>query len=134
MEPQTSEPDGDRTRPARLHVLVADDEPMIRKTLHRVLERRGHRVDEAEGAREVLARMGEAEYDAVLLDANMPGNGRTVVRHLIDDGFAGRIILMTGALAEGLASEFPDGVHRVQKPFDFDSMIRLVEGGDESTT
>jgi CheY-like chemotaxis protein len=133
MHPST--PDPEEPAPgvdSGLRVLVADDEAMIRRTIHRLLERRGHEVHEAEDAPRALDRLREHEYDAVLLDANMPGNGRSLLEALLERGFPGRIVLMTGAYAQDVAPDAPARVLRVQKPFDFDDFVRLVEGGDES--
>lgn len=108
-------------------VLVADDEPMIRKALQRVLEKRGHRVACAGDAATAVALIDEEPFDAVLADARMPGDGLSILRHLDEIGFEGTRVLMTG----GLASEALDkdsGVHVLQKPFRFKAVIPLVEG------
>lgn len=133
MHPFISEPDDDPPpgAKARLRVLVADDEAMIRRAIRRLLERRGHAVDEADAAAGALARVGERDYDVVVLDARMPGNGLGLLETLIRDDFFGRIILMTGALPEEVAPNAPERVILLQKPFDFDEFVRLVEEGKD---
>ncbi|MFQ5719038.1 MAG: sigma-54-dependent transcriptional regulator [Acidobacteriota bacterium] len=53
-------------------VLVIDDEPQMRLAMRRVLEKAGHVVDEAVDGADGLARLGRAEFDAVITDVRMP--------------------------------------------------------------
>lgn len=110
-----------------MRVLIADDEPMILRALKRLLERRGHEVHAACDAYEALELLGRHTFDAVLVDAQMPGDGASVLAHLHTSGFDGIAVLMTGALAAD-ARGVSDGVRRLQKPFPFQSVIPIVEG------
>jgi two-component system KDP operon response regulator KdpE len=56
-------------------VLIVDDESSIRRALHNTLQGMGFDVDEASTGEGALHRLRETEYDAVLLDINMPGMG-----------------------------------------------------------
>lgn len=113
----------------KLRVLLADDEAMIRSLLRRVLELRGHQVVEAEDAPTARALLEEGSFQAALVDANMPGGGVGLLGQICGgDRFRGVAILMTGDLVsevEGL----PPEVHRIQKPFDLQALVRLVESG-----
>jgi CheY-like chemotaxis protein len=55
-----------------MYVLVVDDEPVVRRSLVRILEAAGHRGLACAGADEALARLTPA-VDLVLSDVNMPG-------------------------------------------------------------
>lgn len=116
---------GEPRRPLR--VLIADDEPMILRALTRLLERRGHQVHAVGDAYQALELLEHHTFDAVLVDAQMPGDGSTVLHTLERSGFQGTAVLMTGALAAD-AKEISDGVRRLQKPFRFQSVIPLLEG------
>ena len=60
--------------PPVFRVLVADDEPHIRRVLTTILSKSGYVVDEADSGTAALALWhGEQVYDAVLLDLMMPG-------------------------------------------------------------
>ncbi len=111
----------------RLRILIADDEPLIRTALRRLLERRGHKVHAAADAFEALALLEGGAFDAVLVDMRMPGGGDSVLAWLDDHRFGGIKILMTGELSSD-AEWMRDGVRRLQKPFPFPSVIPLVEG------
>jgi two-component system, sensor histidine kinase len=55
------------------HILVVDDEPVIREACHRTLEKLGSRIDDAASAEEALSFLKSNTYDVVLTDLVMPG-------------------------------------------------------------
>ena len=55
------------------HLLVVDDEPLIRGLLLRFLENRQFDVDLAEEGEEAWRKMQSVSYDCVILDMKMPG-------------------------------------------------------------
>jgi two-component system, OmpR family, alkaline phosphatase synthesis response regulator PhoP len=61
---------------ARPHLLVAEDEPHIRRILGVLLEEDGFRVDVVPDGVEAMRRLeGPTPFDAILLDLLMPGLG-----------------------------------------------------------
>ena len=59
--------------PGRRRILVADDEPHIRRVLATLLENAGFHVDQASDGGAALQRIGtDTPYDCVLLDIMMP--------------------------------------------------------------
>ena len=58
-----------------LKILVVDDEPAIRRALRPPLMELGFQVAEASRGEEALLALRASQYDAVLLDVNMPGLG-----------------------------------------------------------
>ncbi|MGF6971539.1 signal transduction histidine kinase/CheY-like chemotaxis protein [Paraburkholderia sp. WC7.3g] len=65
----------------RKRVLIVDDQESARESFADVLSSFGAYVDVAADAAEALAALGEATYDAVLLDVQMPGeDGIAVAR------------------------------------------------------
>jgi len=54
------------------HILVVDDDPMLRRTLHAILEKAGHTVVEAEDGKQALALFAANKPDLVLTDIIMP--------------------------------------------------------------
>lgn len=60
--------------PPALRVLIADDEPHIRRVLSTLLGKAGYLVDAAQSGTEALEMWHSGQrYDAVLLDLMMPG-------------------------------------------------------------
>ena len=53
-------------------VLIADDEPAIRRALREILEFEGYDIAEAVDGNEALARAQAGGIDLVLLDIKMP--------------------------------------------------------------
>lgn len=58
---------------AGLRVLVADDEPSVRATVRRLLERRGASVVVAADGSEAENRLGDSTFGLIILDVVMPG-------------------------------------------------------------
>jgi CheY-like chemotaxis protein len=103
---------------ARLRVLVIDDEPLVRTTVRRLLERRGATVVTAPDGLEGEVRVREERYDLVVCDLAMPGrNGHEVLAAARSVHPEVPFILMsgyTGRLHEAGGLE-PDAV--LEKPF-----------------
>jgi len=67
--------DKDHPAPPEFRILVADDEPHIRRILATFLENSGFIVDEALDGNQALQYLeGDAPYDLALLDIMMPGH------------------------------------------------------------
>lgn len=85
-----------------LHVLVIDDEPLLRELMKELLQSDGHRVEVADGGqagleafRTALAR--GAPFDVVITDLGMPYvDGRAVAQAVKQESPATPVILMTG--------------------------------------
>lgn len=58
-----------------LRVLVADDDPAMRRSLSTALKAAGHAVEEARDGEQAVRMFREQPGDLVLLDVNMPGMG-----------------------------------------------------------
>ena len=110
-------------------LLVADDEAMIRETVHDVLVSYGCTVSVADNGEQAIAMIGEHEpYDLVLSDIQMPGrSGYDVFAAAKDTDKNTPVILMTGfgydpnhsivrARREGLAAV-------LFKPFKVDQLL-----------
>jgi EAL domain-containing protein (putative c-di-GMP-specific phosphodiesterase class I)/DNA-binding NarL/FixJ family response regulator len=84
-------------------VLIADDDPLIRSLLERVLRREGFETVLAGDGREAIAQIGRQHIDVLLLDVQMPAlDGIATLREIrADDRWRTMsIILMTGSVGE----------------------------------
>jgi two-component system response regulator AtoC len=120
-------------RPAT--ILVVDDEQLIRWSLTSRLEDEGYRVLEAENAADALKRFREG-VDLVLLDYKLPdGDGLEILRQIKSTAPDILVILLTGYSSVELAVEAmkQGAYHYVNKPFNLDEIVLLVEKALETT-
>jgi CheY-like chemotaxis protein len=115
-----------------LQVLVVDDNPSLRSVMRRYLERRGHKVTEAEDGAVALELIESRAFDRVVVDIRMPGtDGPTFFANLdrVAPELRDRTIFMTGGFTEASVEDFIHGTGRpaIQKPFDLGEMARTVE-------
>jgi two-component system, cell cycle sensor histidine kinase and response regulator CckA len=114
-----NEPTMQGPRLSGLRILVADDEPSVRATVRRLLERRGATVVVAADGLEAEARLRDERFDLMICDVVMPGHGgydvlafaRATLPKLpviLMSGYTGRV------RGEG-AEEEPDAF--IEKPF-----------------
>jgi CheY-like chemotaxis protein len=79
------------------NLLIADDDPDVRKYLVTVLERDGHTITIARDGQEALETIRSADFDLVLLDVHMPRmSGLDVLERLRESGNEVRAIVLTG--------------------------------------
>src|ERR1700733_8682008 len=77
-------------------VLVVDDDRDVREAVETALELEGHRVTTATDGLAALKRLGQAEFDAVVLDVLMPSlDGFEVCRRLRSAGNRTPILILT---------------------------------------
>ena len=82
---------------ARMRVLVADDEETFRRILIRELTDMGFEVRGVGGGREALDRLGEEDFEVVLLDVKMPDmNGLSVLKSVKECHPLTEVVMLTG--------------------------------------
>jgi PAS domain S-box-containing protein len=118
--------------PVSTHVLVVDDEPIVREYAVRLLERAGCRATGAgDGAEalEFLARHG-GDVQAVLLDLTMPGPPvREVLREIRGRWSHVRIVVTSGYSQEGAQVPELAGLEFLAKPYTPAQLLAVVGGG-----
>jgi two-component system sensor histidine kinase RpfC len=110
---------GDDFRPA---ILVIDDEPTIRKSVGRLLERAGYRVCTAGTGDEAMALVRSVHFDAAICDLHIPGVSAVRLCEqiwLAAPDLAGRLIVASGDLTGDGVDELVERtrVPPVSKPF-----------------
>jgi len=118
--------------PSRLHrVLVVEDEEAVAEGLRLLLEQE-YDVDVASSGQRALDKMlNGAPFDAVLCDLMMPGMSGIELFEAVkasSPGMEERLVFMTGGAFTPEAEAFLDEISnaRVEKPFDFASVDRLL--------
>ena len=113
------------------HLLVVDDEPVIREVLRKSLESQRYTVDVAQDGEEAWAKTYATSYDCILLDLNMPGSSGEEYYRLVeqwDEGMAKKVIFITGnaVTPDTHAFIFAAGNPVMRKPFHLEELHRGI--------
>ena len=112
-------------------ILLADDEPTIRALAHRLLERSGFSVLEAQDGSEAIEIFKQHQHRirCVMLDLTMPDvNGKEAFDGIRQIDPAAKIILCSGYMEENMAMKFPDwnASGFLQKPYKYEALVTLL--------
>jgi DNA-binding NtrC family response regulator len=113
-----------------LHVLVVDDEPLIRWSVCEVLRESGHEVTEASDGASAVQRLSDGRpFDVVVLDFRLPDSNDLRLLETIRRLTPGSAVIMMTAFGtpEMVAGALALGASRVlSKPFDVHDLAALV--------
>ena len=107
------------------HILIVEDETIIRSALRRLLERNQYQVSEAGSVQEAQERYTIADFDLVVSDLRLPGAPGT---ELIKLAQGKPVLIMTSyaSLRSAVDSMKMGAVDYIAKPFDHDEMLQAV--------
>lgn len=113
-------------------ILLVDDEPVIARTIRRLLEKLGYRVEDSPSpvhAAELLATRGH-EIDLLLSDVVMPGlSGPALVEAARARGWHGPVLFMSGYAGEFLPEgPLPERTAVIEKPFEPEELLQKLRG------
>ena len=115
-------------------VLIVDDEKNIRFTLPLALEPLGVETDTASDGEEALTKLGEKEFDLILLDLKMPGiDGIEVLKRVKQTRPEIEVIILTGHGSEqDRATCLELGAFAyLQKPVDIELLTDTLKKANE---
>ena len=116
--------------PAKLRILVVDDEPLIRWSITETLAAAGHQMMEASDAATALQAVTDApDLDLVLLDFRLPdSNDLGLLKKIRRMAPAARVVMMTAfGTPDVTAGAIELGASRVlSKPFNMGELERVV--------
>jgi CheY-like chemotaxis protein len=111
----------------RASVLVADDDPIVRRTIELILAPRGYRVRTAADGAEAVALMAADRPDVLILDLLMPVlNGWEVQARLHDDGIQIPVVIASSVEPAIACLEAPGAAAYLSKPFRPADLLRAV--------
>jgi FixJ family two-component response regulator len=114
------------TAPARLSLVVVDDDPEVRKALLRLLVSLGHDVRLFGSAEELEA--GSVAADCLILDVRLPGlNGPELRERLRRRGSSTPIVFITGDGGPSARDLHVPGTPFVTKPFDESELVAAID-------
>jgi DNA-binding NtrC family response regulator len=107
------------------HILIVEDETIIRSALRRLLERNQYEVSEAGSVQEAQERFSIPSFDMIVSDLRLPGAPGT---ELIKLGEGKPVLIMTSyaSLRSAVDSMKMGAVDYIAKPFDHDEMLQAV--------
>ena len=108
------------------HILIVEDEPVIRSALRRLLTRHDYEVSEAGAVSEAVDQYKLTDFNLIITDLRLPGAPGTDIIPL-----AGNVpvLVMTSyaSLKSAVDSMKMGAVDYIAKPFDHDEMILSVQ-------
>ncbi len=119
-----------------IHVLIVEDESLIRWSLRQKFEQTGYDVTEAERGSEGLAILESRQFDLVMLDHKLPDvTGLEILRQLRQRDQDTVVIMMTAySRIEDAVEAIKLGAYDyVPKPFQMDLLLLTVEKALETT-
>ena len=107
------------------HILIVEDETIIRSALRRLLERNQYQVSEAGSVQEAQERYSIPSFDLIVSDLRLPGAPGTELIKLAQNT---PVLIMTSyaSLRSAVDSMKMGAVDYIAKPFDHDEMLQAV--------
>ena len=108
------------------HILVVEDEEIIRTALHKLLVHNGYGVEQAESVQDAIDNYQFDEFDLIISDLRLPGRPGT---DLIELASNKPVLIMTSyaSLRSAVDSMKMGAIDYIAKPFDHDEMLSAVE-------
>ncbi|WP_114416657.1 sigma-54-dependent transcriptional regulator [Marinospirillum perlucidum] len=105
------------------HILIVEDEGIIRSALRRLLERNGFQVTEAGTVPEARNELDANSFDLIISDLRLPGEAGT---ELINQEIPVLIMTSYASLRSAVDAMKQGAVDYIAKPFDHDEMLTAV--------
>src|SRR5712675_1453232 len=113
-----------------IRVLVVDDEPMMSDSLRQHLVEEGYTVDTAASGAEAIDLFDTGAHHLAICDLQLPDmDGLTLLRHMKDAKPSTEVIVITayGSVEAAVEATKAGAFYFVEKPFDFEELLPLVE-------
>ena len=114
----------------RGHLLIADDDPIVRNALSRVLQASGFTCTCVTHGGDALEQLRQQEFDAFIADLQMPGNdGLSLIENAAARSAGLPIIVLTGnpTIETAAGSVRLPVVAYLTKPPDFDDLTSILD-------
>jgi DNA-binding NtrC family response regulator len=116
------------TSPDGIHVLLVEDQELVRETLAMLIEMLGHRVTAAESAEDALALLDAGRFDMLLSDLTLPGMSGLALAQLVAERQPGiRLVLSSGYGVVDEVKRSGLDIVLLPKPIDNDKLVALLE-------
>src|SRR6266852_1084156 len=119
-----------KSRAEDIRILVVDDEPMMSDSLRQHLVEEGYAVDTAASGADAIDLFDGGAHHLVICDLQLPDmDGLTLLRHMKDAKPTTEVIVVTGygSVQTAVEATKAGAFYFVEKPFDFEELLPLVE-------
>lgn len=108
------------------HILIVEDETVIRSALKRLLERNGYQVSEAGSVQEAQEQLQQHSFSLIISDLRLPGAPGT---EMIALAGTTPVLIMTSyaSLRSAVDSMKLGAIDYIAKPFEHDDMLETIE-------
>ena len=111
-------------------ILVVDDEIEMRFALKKALEKCNYVVDLSHNAKDAIGKLDKNRYSLVITDMTMPKqSGMEILKHIQDKELDSLSIMVSahGTITTAVEAIKNGAFDFIEKPFNFDTLIFLVE-------
>lgn len=109
-------------------ILVVDDEPDLRETVKKVLEKKGYKVITAVNGDDCLKKLKAQKVNMVLLDIMMPGTPvKEIVKKIKDTKIVFLSVVRTTDVELSNLTKQKNIRGFIQKPFDIKDLLKTVK-------
>jgi DNA-binding response OmpR family regulator len=107
--------------PVRKRILVAERDDIVLALISHILTRQGYVVDNAATADQIKACLRANAYDAILIDASLPGGAIEWLRSAVPDSERRLVILASQNMTEDVPARAV-----LRKPIEFNLLVETV--------
>ena len=111
-------------------IVIADDEPSVRKILESTVSRNGYEVYTADSVNATLEQVETNHPDLVMTDMTMPykGAGVDVINGLPSVGYTGPVIVLTShQLDRSRIQQYPGPVEYIDKLLELNKILPTID-------
>lgn len=116
------------------HLLLVDDEPLLRQAVAELLTGRGFRVQEAASGESAVALLTEFAFDALVTDLRLPGLPGSAVIDAALERYPDIVVVVVtgyGTVRDAVAAIKRGASDFVAKPFQIDELLHALNGALE---
>ena len=114
----------------KMHIMIVDDEMIVRESFFHWFEKRGHPVDTAASAREALEKLEKASFDLLFVDIKMPGMSGMELLETVKSRYPDvDVVIITayGTIDTAVQAMKMGAVDYLLKPFKPDQLTLVME-------
>jgi DNA-binding response OmpR family regulator len=114
---------------SKISILYVDDDDSLRMLVKNQLSSEGFTVEVADDGDTAIDVLKRKKFDVILLDVRMPRvNGIEVLKHVRDNKFASRVIMLTAVddLTVAIESVKQGAVDYLTKPYDLNTLLTAI--------